>query len=197
MRFIPDALAVPHFSRPRQPASGSELSLMVCRNMSPSTTTGNFPVAFTQCFTGDSGLRPEGNVSAFPSSSHSDPGEGVFSRLDYGSLALRPVALLALLSEQTGSLQPSRAFTSGLSTVWSPAPPPGITTVPTGQSARAGLSPARSSTSFTALPRPPSPLGEGWGHRCAHPGINCPLPGERVSRYIGAGQGSCPRVAVE
>ena len=125
--------------------------------MSPSTTTGNFPLAFTQCFTGNSGLRHEGNVSAFPSSSHSDPGEGVFSRLDYGSLALRPVALLALLSEQTGFLQPSRAFTSGLSTVWSPAPPPGITTVPTGQSARAGLSPARSSTSFTALPRPPSP----------------------------------------
>jgi hypothetical protein len=130
---------------------------MVFRNMSPSPTTGNFPVAFTQCFTGNSGLRHEGNVSAFPSSSHSDPGEGVFSRLDYGSLALRPVALLALQSEQTGFLQPSRAFTSGLSTVWSTAPPPGITTVPTGQSARAGLSPARSSTSFTALPRPPSP----------------------------------------
>src|ERR1700732_5256759 len=40
-------------------------------------------------------------VSAFPLSSHSDPGEGAFSRLDYGSLALRPVALLALLSELT------------------------------------------------------------------------------------------------
>src|ERR1700733_14187893 len=126
---------------------------MVFRNMSPSTTTGNSPVAFTQCFTGNSGLRHEGNVSAFPISSHSDPGEGVFSSLDYGSLALRPVALLALLSERIGFLQPSRTFTSGLSTVWSPAPPPDITTVPTGQSARAGLPPARSSTSFTALPQ--------------------------------------------
>ncbi len=83
-------------------------------------------------------------------------GRGWISWLDYGSLALQPVAWLALLSEQTGFLQPSRAFTSGLSTVWSPAPPPGITTVPTGQSARAGLSPARSSTSFTAPPQPPS-----------------------------------------
>src|ERR1041385_321743 len=146
-------------SRPRQPTSGSELSLMVFRNMSSSTTTGNFPVAFTQCFTGNSGLRHEGSVSAFPSPSHSDSGEEVFSRLDYGSLALRPVALLALLSEQTGFLQPSRAFTSGLPTVWSPAPPPDITTVPTGQPARAGLSPARSPTSFTALPQPPSPHG--------------------------------------
>ena len=40
-------------------------------------------------------------VSAFPLSSHSDPGEGAFSRLDYGSLLLRPVVLLALLSELT------------------------------------------------------------------------------------------------
>ena len=34
-------------------------------------------------------------------SSPSDPGEGAFSRLDYGSLALRPVAVLALLPELT------------------------------------------------------------------------------------------------
>jgi hypothetical protein len=40
-------------------------------------------------------------VSAFPLSSHSDSGEGAFSRLDYGSLLLRPVVLLALLSELT------------------------------------------------------------------------------------------------
>src|SRR5215469_2808346 len=86
---------------PRRPTTGSELSLMVFRNMSSSETTGNFPVALTQYFTGNSGLRHGINVSAFPSSSHSDSGEVCFSRLDYNSLALRPVALLALLSEQT------------------------------------------------------------------------------------------------
>jgi hypothetical protein len=100
-RFIRDALAVPNNTRPRQPTSGSELSLMVFRNMSPSETPGNFPVALTQCFTGNSGLRHGANVSAFPSSSHSDPGEGAISGLNHGSLALRPVALPVPLSEQT------------------------------------------------------------------------------------------------
>jgi hypothetical protein len=74
---------------------------MVFRNMSPSETPGNFPVALTQYFTGNTGLRHGINISAFPSPSHSDPGEECISRLDYGSLTLRPVALLALLSEQT------------------------------------------------------------------------------------------------
>ena len=88
-------------SMPRRPSTGSELSLMVFRNMSSSETTGNFPAALTQYFTGNIGLRHGINVSAFPSSSHSDPGEECISRLDYGSFALRPVALLVLLSEQT------------------------------------------------------------------------------------------------
>jgi hypothetical protein len=34
------------------PTTGSELSLMVFRNMSSSETTGNFPAALTQYFTG-------------------------------------------------------------------------------------------------------------------------------------------------
>jgi hypothetical protein len=50
---------------------------MVFRNMSSSETTGNFPAALTQYFTGNTGLRHGINVSAFPSSSHSDPGEVV------------------------------------------------------------------------------------------------------------------------
>ena len=74
---------------------------MFFRNMSSSETTGNSPVAFTQFFTGDSSLHLGITVSAFPSSSHCDSSEGAFSRLDYGSLALRPVASLALLSELT------------------------------------------------------------------------------------------------
>jgi hypothetical protein len=134
--------------------------LMLFRSMSSSSTTGNSPVALTQSFTGNSGLRREGNTSRHSHHPHTPIlVRGWFSGLDYGSLALRPAALLAPLSEQTGFLQPTRAFTSGLPAAWSPALPPDITTVPTGQSARAGLSPARTSTSFTALPQSPSPQG--------------------------------------
>src|SRR5215831_14755304 len=64
-------------------------------------TRGNSSAAFTQYLTEDTGLQLQNTVSAFPSSSHSDSREGVFSGLYYSSLALRPVALLALLSEQT------------------------------------------------------------------------------------------------
>ena len=136
---------------PRRPTTGSELSLMVFRSMSSSETTGNFPAAGTQYFTENTGLQLGIKVLAFPTSSHSDSGEECFSRLDYGSLALRPAALLALLSELTRFASSQRGpFTSGLPTVWSPAPSPDITTVPTGQFALAGLSPARPSTSFTA-----------------------------------------------
>src|SRR5215471_13822533 len=84
-----------------------------------------------------------------------DPTGRLFSRLNYGSLALRPVALLALLVGADRTLiQPTRTFTSGLPMVWSPIPSPDITTAPTGKLALAGLSPARSSTSLTALSGP-------------------------------------------
>ena len=66
--------------------------------------------------------------------------EESISGLNYGSLALRPADLLAPLSEQTTlSPQPTGTFTSGLSADWSPAPPPDITTVATGQVPLAGL----------------------------------------------------------
>src|SRR5262249_41189180 len=85
----------------------------------------------------------------------SDSSGGLWiSRLDYGSLSLRPVDLLALLSELTGSPQPTRTFTSGLPTDWSPAPPPDMTTVATGQVPLTGLSPARVPTSIAAAPLP-------------------------------------------
>ena len=48
--------------------------------------------------------------------------------------------------------QPTWTFTSGLPTDWSPAPPPDITTVATGQVPPAGLSPARMPTSIAAPP---------------------------------------------
>ncbi len=86
---------------PRHPTTGSELSSMLFHNMSPSTTTGNPSAVCTQYFTENAGLQLPMKVSAFPLSSHSDSGEGCFSRLNYSSLALQPVALLALLSELT------------------------------------------------------------------------------------------------
>jgi hypothetical protein len=126
---------------------------MLFRNMSPSETTGNFSAAFTQYFTENAGLQLKSKVSAFPLSSHSDSGEGNFFR-GFTTVRLRYDLLLCLpsLSEQTGFItQPTRTFTSGLPMVWSPAPSPDITTAPTGKLALAGLPPARSSTSFTAL----------------------------------------------
>ena len=60
----------------RQPTTGSELSLMLFRNMSSSETTGNFSAAYTQYFTENTGLQLRIKVSAFPLSSHSDSGEG-------------------------------------------------------------------------------------------------------------------------
>ena len=61
---------------PRRPTTGSELSLMLFRNMSSSKTTGNSSVAYAQSFTENAGLQLQLTVSAFPSSSHSDSGEG-------------------------------------------------------------------------------------------------------------------------
>ena len=79
-RFIRDVFAVPDLHRPRRPTSGSELSSMLFRNMSSSTTTGNSSAACTQYFTEDPSLQLRMTVSAFPSSSHSDPGEGTSFR---------------------------------------------------------------------------------------------------------------------
>ncbi len=67
---------------------------------------------------------------------------GFISGLTYGSLSLQPVDLLApLVGADRASTQPTGTFTSGLSTVWSPAPPPDITTETTGQFSLAGLFP--------------------------------------------------------
>ncbi len=49
---------------------------MLFHNMSPSTTTGNSSAAYAQYFTEDTSLQLRMTVSAFPSSSHSDSGEG-------------------------------------------------------------------------------------------------------------------------
>src|SRR4029453_8530831 len=73
------------------------------------------------------------------------------SRLNCSSLSLRPVDLLAsLVGADQGYPQPTEAFTSGLSTGCSLAPPPDITTVANGQVPPAGFTPARTTTSIAA-----------------------------------------------
>jgi hypothetical protein len=76
------------------------------------------------------------------------------SGLDYGSLSFTtcrfarpPVGADQVFTQPTGT------FTSGLPTVWSPSPPPDITTAVTGQVPLAGLSPARTPTSIAAIPQ--------------------------------------------
>ena len=71
--------------------------------------------------------------------------------------------------------QPTRTFTSGLPADWSPAPPPDITTGATGQVPLAGLSPARTPTSFAAplrsglcCPSPSSLIRPHASHSGAH-----------------------------
>jgi hypothetical protein len=111
---------------PRRPASGSALSLPFFPSMSPSMSPGRLSLRTPSSFAISTGLRREvPTARPLPMST--------ISR-HTGSLSLQPAELLASLSE---------AFTSGLSTVRSPSPPPDITTVSTGQSPPAGLSPAR------------------------------------------------------
>jgi hypothetical protein len=93
-------------------------------------------------FTHDAGLRPKRKVSALPISHTPILVRGFISGLTYGSLSLRPVDLLApLVGADQAFTQPTGTFTSGLSTVWSPAPAPDITTETTGQFPLAGLFP--------------------------------------------------------
>ena len=70
--------------------------------MSSSETTGNSSAASTQYFTEDAGLQPGIKSFGIPFVPHTPSlVRCAFSRLDYGSLSLRPVVLLALLSELT------------------------------------------------------------------------------------------------
>ena len=110
---------------PRRPASGSALSLTIPSQHVVLHVHGEPVAAYTQFLRDERLPSPRDlNGSALPTST--------FSGLT-DSLSLQPAELLASLSE---------AFTSGLSTVRSPSPPPDITTVSTGQFPLAGLSPA-------------------------------------------------------
>jgi hypothetical protein len=142
-------------STPRRPASGSVLSLAIRYRHVALRDPGKLfgcmhpvPLPMTLAFD------PHGWSRHFPLPPPSDSRGEPISGLDYGSLSLRPVDLLAPLSELTRfSTQPTGTFTSGLPTVWSPSPPPDITTAATGQVPLAGLSPARTPTSIAATAR--------------------------------------------
>ena len=103
-----------YLPRPRRPTTGSELSLLLFHNLSPSRTTGNSSAAYTQYFTEDTGLPLQIKISAFPSSAHSDSGAGddfrglttVCSRYDL-LLCLPSVSeLTGFLSSHRGRLLP-------------------------------------------------------------------------------------------
>ena len=139
---------------PRQPTTGSELSLMLFRNMSPSETSGNFSAAPTQFLHRKHWPSTLGNGFGIPNIPH--PPIHVRETNFGAGLRFAYATTCCFVSPPVGAdqifIQPTRTFTSGLSMVWSPSPPPDITTVPTGKLALAGLSPTRTSTSFTALP---------------------------------------------
>ena len=122
-------------------------------------------------FADDTGLRPKRRVSALPSSHTPILVGGFISGLTYGSLSLRPVDLLApFVGADQAISRPTEAFTSGLSTAWSPAPSPDITTGATGQAPLTGLSPARTPTSIAAT-----------AHRTGQAHLAHPALGERFT----------------
>ena len=84
-------------------------------------------------FTADAGLRLKGKVSALPTSPPSDSRGGVHfaASLRFAFAATCRFARPPVGADQAFT-KPTRTFTSGLSTDWSPAPPPDITTVATG-----------------------------------------------------------------
>jgi len=101
------------------------------------------------------GISSEGRVVEFH---HCNELQGKGSpRIDVSVTGMNGLEAKGLLFAPVGAdqtyIQPSRAFASGLPTAWSPVPSPDMSTVPTGQSALAGVSLARSSTSLTAPSR--------------------------------------------
>ena len=119
---------------PRRPVSGSELSLTVLYR----------PVALWDPgkFIGCLHPVPSPTTLAFDYVGHLGTSEVPhppilvgrwFSRFTYGLLSLQPVRFARPpVGADRGFPQPTRTFTSGLSTDWSPAPSPDMTTVATG-----------------------------------------------------------------
>jgi hypothetical protein len=94
-------------------------------------SAGSPSVALAQSFTDDIGLRQEPKGSALPKPPSSVSDGRMVSRLT-GSLSLRPVELLAPLTDLTGHFaQPTGTFTLELSASWSPFSSSSMTTVAT------------------------------------------------------------------
>jgi hypothetical protein len=146
--------------------------------MSSSKTPGVPRLLLPSSFAMDTGLRPGARVSASSNIPHTPI---PVRTLDFG--AVLPFAFATTCRFACPSVgadqvftRPTRTFTSGLSTDWSPVPPPDITTGATGQVPLAGLSPARTPTSFAAALRSglccpgPSSLSRPHApHSPAHP----------------------------
>ena len=138
---------------PRRPASGSVLSLAaLCRHVvlqDPGKLSG---LLAPSSFTHDAGLRPKRKVSALPISHTPISRERVHigTSLRFALAATCRLARPPFVGADQVFPQPTEAFTSGLSTDRSLAPPPDITTGATGQVPLTGLSPIRMPTSIAA-----------------------------------------------
>ena len=121
-------------------------------DMSPSQTPGSSSVASTQFL--HRRRRPSPKPDGL-GTSHIPPSDSIVGKLDFGaSLRFSIVTTCRLACPPVGAdqvlTQPTRTFTSGLPTDWSPAPPPDMTTGGTGQAPLMGLSPTRTPTSIAA-----------------------------------------------
>ena len=142
-----------------------------CLGMSPSETPGRSSAAYTQSFADDTGLRPLRKVSALPTPPHSASRGGSISGLTYGSLIATTCRVARPPDGADRVLRPADGdFYIRASGGWSPAPPPDITTVATGQFPLAGLPPARTPTSLAAT-----------AHRTGQAHLAHPALGERFT----------------
>ena len=137
---------------PRRPTSGSVLSLASSIDMLSSATTGSSSAAHAQF------LRrqrwPSTRRKGLGTSKGPHPlilvGGSIFEALlRFAFVTTCRFACPPVRADRVFT-QPTRTFTSGLPADWSPAPPPDITTVATGQVPPAGLPPARTPTSIAA-----------------------------------------------
>src|SRR5215472_18456658 len=125
-----DALAVRQMLRrlgdPRVDPSFRWCSLSACRPLRPREV---HRLLVPSSFADDAGLRPSSTVSALPSSpTLRFSGGDIFGA--YLRFALATTCRFARppVGADQVSTQPTGTFTPGLSTDWSPSPPPGITT---------------------------------------------------------------------
>jgi hypothetical protein len=133
---------------PRRPASGSGLSLHIPSRHAVPYVPGEIGIVLIQFLDSDIGLHRDLSGSALPSILPSVSSRARISGLT-GSHSLRPVWLLAPLTDRPRFLPATRAFTSRLSTSWSPSSLLDITSTVTGPPLSVGLSP----TGICSYPR--------------------------------------------